>query len=302
MKTKNIYFISLLLITIFACNRQKNSNNGSTQQDSTLHTTDKLEAYQTFINQLDSFSVESATLAAKKYQELFSDQDQDTNDKAYIIFDSYYKKLTNSLNATLEKDTVDYSPLFLQNNDPVSQNLKDYQKKLKENGFQVASIEGMAYIEQDRDFVLKWFENKVSATMREYLQEKNKENKEGFMKDAGLVISGKQYVNRLIWLEKFTKDHNSFYFADDLKQQRKRLLAFFLTGVDNTPLFVYSTRNLNPYYKGAYTYLQNTFPNSETNHIVSPYFQALQTGNNKKADELIAEYKRKQLIEDLSKL
>ena len=302
MKTKSFYFLSLILITIFACNRQKTSNNENSQQDSIVHVTDKLETYQTFINQLDSSSIESATLAAKKYQELFSDQEQNANDRAYIIFDTYYEKLTNSLNTTLEKDTADYSPLFLQNGTPVSQNLKDYQKKLKENGFQLASIEGMAYIEQDRDFVAKWFENRVSATMREYLQERNKENKEGFMKDAALVISGEQYVDRLIWLEKFTKYHSSFHFADDLKRQRKRLLAFFLTGADNTPLFVYSTRNLNQYYKDAYTYLQNTFPNSETNHIVSPYYQALQAGNNKKADELIREYKHKQLIEDFSKL
>jgi hypothetical protein len=308
MTKKNIFTIFLLAI-LLACNQAKKKTQSTTQPDTTdvavtatPHNT--VVEYQNYVSGLDTFDVETATEAAKKYQELFKGEDVAARDKGFIIFNNHYESLDRTINKLHEKDTTDFEPLITldasEDNLPVPQKLRAYSEKLKRNGFVVSSTEGMSYIQQDRDFIIKWFYSFVSPVTKEYLQQVNKENKQGFQEDAGLTIEAEEYVNRLVWWENFIRENPDFPLVAKAKDHRKYLLTFFLEGMDNAPVITYETNTLDDYYKTAYSYLQSKFPNSETNKVVNPYFKALLQKDNKKATSLLNDYRKKGVIVDFA--
>ena len=185
MKIKNLYPIVLVTILI-AC---KGGNRALSQYDGFLAT-------------LDTLHVESATVAAKKYKLFFKNEDVKIRDEGFVLFTNYYERLEASLNTLHERDSIDYEPLYMIDSNgkelPAPKRLKQYNDKLKSNGFQIGFTEGYSYIQENRDFISKWFYGFVSSTMKKYLEQLNKENKEGFQDDAALIIEPKQYVNRLV--------------------------------------------------------------------------------------------------------
>jgi hypothetical protein len=300
-------FIILFLATLLACGQTQDKTINIVQADKTLKATttnpkDALNEYQRFFLKLDTLSVETVTTAAKKYQEVFSSEDVETRDEGYIIFNSYYLRLTESINVAHAKDTTNFEPLiFLDASGkslPISLKLKAYSDRLTRNGFQISSTEGMSYIKQDREYIEKWFYKHVSTTMKSYLQQLNKENKEGFQEDAGLTIEPKQFVDRLNWWDNFILNNLNFALVNAAVEHRKQLLTTFLVGMDNSPIIDYDTNKLSEYFKIAYTYLQNNYPNSETNKATKPYFKALLKGQNANANALISRYKTGGIILD----
>jgi hypothetical protein len=225
-----------------------------------------------------------------------------TKDKGFLIFNRHYEKLEKNINELHQKDTINFDALiFLDASGkglPLSQEVKDYNERLKKNGFQVASSEGISYIKTDRDFIAQWFYSYVSPTMKDYLQQLNKENKEGFQEDAGLSIEAKQYAERLAWWDDFIRQNQSFILIQEAKEYRKELLTFFLLGMDNSPVMDYATNKVTDYYKTAYTYLQENYPNTETNKLVNPYFEFLLQNDTKRASLLLNNYKRQGIILD----
>ncbi len=299
MKTSYSLFI---LFILFSCN-QSNDTKADKSIESTpigSNATNAISEYQHFISQLDTSNVQTATIAAKKYQELFTNEPPEIKDKAFVIFNAHYERLDRTINALHEKDTTNFDPLISLDASgkalPISEKLKAYNDKLKRNGFEVSSSEGISYIMQDRDFFANWFYSYVSPTMKAYLLQLNKENKEGFGEDAGLIIDPKQFVDRLVWWEDFIKNDTLFILRNEAKERKKDLLTFFVNGMDNSPIVDYATNKINDYYRKAYSYLQDTYPNSETNKVVNPYFKALSTMNNKKASEILNDYKKKGII------
>lgn len=303
---RKIYSLCFLTI-LLACNETQNKRTNTAHSDTTTvgnstKSFDVINEYKQFVSKLDTFNVETATIAAKKYQELFQNVDVTIKDEAFVIFNTHYEKLDKNINELHEKDTTNFDPLIMLDASgkglPVSKKLREYNDRLKRNGFEVSSTEGISYIQQDRDFIAKNFYTYVSPTMREYLEQLNKENKEGFQEDAGLTIEMKQYVNRLVWWDQFIHKNLGFISIDKAKENRKYFLTFFLQGMDNSPVISYETNTIDDYYKTAYTYLQNNFPNSETNKIVNPYFKALLQNDKRKATALINEYKKSGVIID----
>lgn len=301
------FYTLFLLFIFFSCDQPKDTKADKSQADTTIvatsaTSTNALNEYQLFISKLDTFNVETATMAAKKYQELFVNEDLELKDKGFAIFNAHYERLDRNINELHEKDTTNFDPLIMLDASgkalPIPAKLKVYNDKLKRNGFEVSSTEGMSYIQQDRDFIAKWFYSYVSPTMKAYLQQLNKENKEGFQEDAGLTIEAKQYVNRLIWWDNFIQNNAKFLLINEAKEHRKYLLTFFVIGMDNSPVVDYETNKLDDYYKAAYTYLQNSYPNSETNKIVNPYFKALLQNDSQKATAILNDYKKKGIIID----
>ena len=303
---RNIYTLFFLTI-LLACNETQNKRTNTAHSDTTTvanstKSFDVLNEYKQFVSKLDTFDVETATIAAKKYQELFQNEDVAIKDEAFVIFNTHYEELHKNLNELHEKDTTNFDPLIMLDASgkglPVSKKLREYNDRLKKNGFEVSSTEGISYIQQDRNFIAKYFYTYISPTMKEYLEQLNKENKEGFQEDAGLIIETKQYVNRLVWWDNFIKKNGGFISIDKARENRKYFLTFFVQGMDNSPVISYETNTLDDYYKTAYTYLQNNFPNSETNKIVNPYFKALLQKNKTKATALLNEYKKTGVIID----
>nr|WP_294943317.1 hypothetical protein [uncultured Mucilaginibacter sp.] len=261
-----------------------------------------LNKYSSYLNGLDTTKMESAVLGAKKYAQWFATKDEATRDSAYLLFDGFFAKLNNGLDQLDHQDLhLDSLVVAIPGNDTVakprlSAKLSAYAYKLKENGFYVYMSEGDTYIGRDYDFVAKWFYPYVSAVLKEYLAQLNKEEKEGFQEDAGLTISPVQLADRAIWWEKFTFEHPGAIISGAAKANWSAYMGTLLNGMDNTPIMDYDPAKLSDYYSEAYTYLEKSFPASQTNKLVNPYFKLLLKNDRKQADVLLKTYEQKQLI------
>ncbi|HYH15229.1 MAG TPA: hypothetical protein VD794_08415, partial [Flavisolibacter sp.] len=249
--------------------------------------------------QLDTFDINTVSKAAQAYQQQFKNTDANTRDSGYILFNQHYETIEKNSNELHVKDTANYNALTPENPTgkaglPVKQ--QHYVESLHKNGFQLASAEGMTYIKPDLDVINSWFQPYISPTFKEYLSQLNKENKEGFAVDAGITISPKQYVDRVIWWENFIKNNPSFIRLAEAKEKRKHLLTFLIQGMENTPVRSYLDGSLEEYFKTAYTYLQNAYPNAESNQLVNPYYKALLQKDVARADSLVKEYGSKGYI------
>jgi hypothetical protein len=304
---KNHFLIIIILILFSAC---KSSIRKANVTSDTIHNKTKkpeyndslLKMYDVFLIKLDTVHIENSTSAALKYRELFKGKDKNTCDSAFLLFEKYYERLDNSLDNLHNKDTTIKYDSLINDSDggysrALSNELLSYATKLKDNGFRVYMSEGDTYIGSERNFIAKWFYSYISHDMKEYLVQLNKEEKEGFSEDAGLIIGPKSFVDRTVWWEKFVAKHPHSIIINTAKNNWKSYLSTLLRGMDNSSVLQYDQKTLNSYYKTAYSYLQNSFPATQTNKVINPYFRLLLKQDTIKANKLINEYEEKKAIE-----
>ena len=286
-----LFFFSFTLIISSCSNQQKE-----------IKTSNLLKLYDSYLLQLDSTDITTIPSSVTKYKTLFKDKSVGLKDSAFVLFSLYYEKVDRNINQIMEKDTTNFDPLISLDSNmkplPISDKLKKYKERIEQNGFEISSTEGSVYLKQDRDYIAKNFYGDVSKTMKVYLEQVNKENKEGFQEDAGITIEAKTFVDRVIWWENFIANNNNFMMLDDAKERKKYLLTFLITGMDNSQVLTNENSDIDEYYKTAYTYLQITFQNSQTNKLIAPYFKALLEKNKTRSAEIIKDYKRRELIID----
>lgn len=306
------YLLIIVLFLFYSCKDTNSNEQKKNTKEKTLliskgdltTTNILLEKYSLYLNNLDDSDANSSTNAVLKFKELFKVEDKELNDNAIVLFNGFYERLDSKLNELHEKDTTNYEPLVLlilnDKKPKISKKLLEYKQKLNKNGFDVSQEEGITYIQKDRDFISKNFFNYVSQTMKEYLAQVNKENKEGFASDAGLIISPIDFAERMIWYENFIKINSKFYFIANCNENYKNLLTYSIIGMDNSPVFDNETNKLSEYYDEMYVYLIKKHNNSKTTNILRPYYLALKNNQSKVVEKILDEYKSKKIIFDYS--
>jgi hypothetical protein len=287
-------------IIIFSCTDQgekKSKNNPTLDQAQKITLT---KDYSRFLMQLDSADASTIPTAASKYKDIFNAESDVLKDSGFVLFYTYYEKVENNLNEIMSKDTTNFDALiFTDDNNkplPLSKKLMAYKENIEKNGFMISSTEGMAYIEKNGDYTAKEFYTLVSSKMKTYLEQLNKEKKEGFQEDAGLTIEPKIFIDRIIWWENFVDSNEQFILIKKATENKKLLLTFLITGMDNTQVLTSENGEIEKYYKTAYTYLQTNFANSKSNKLVAPYFAALLKKDKSKTAQIINEYKKQHQI------
>lgn len=302
----------IVLIILVACNQ--NETQQSTDSKSTSSTINNhiirneghyhnpvLVDYIHYINKLDTTYPESVTNASNKFKAVINHQDTALADTAYTLFYQLYEAVDLYLNSRLQSDTTNYLPLSEgyegSGNEHISENANQFYQQLRNNGFLFKSEEGNVYIDKDRSFISTHFYPYLSAALKEYLTQLEKENSEGYQVDGGLTISPETYTNRVIWWENFIKNHPQFIYSSEANKTYKYYLTFYLLGMDNTRLLESDT--LSEYYSYAYIYLGRNFTNSKTYQLVNPYYQAILKKDGKKMSALLDQYKNEDQIIDV---
>lgn len=292
-----LFFLGSLLCSCGQGNNPQTTDNVK-HRDTTANNL-KIDAYQKYLNTLDTTSAGSATLAAAKYKELFNNSDTLVNDRAYTIFEEYYTRLMFGLNEYFESDnTINKIPGSLKLDNPATYppQLAKYAEDLKANGFEFIESEGDLQISEDRDFIAKWFYPLVSATMKKYLEEVNKENKEGFAEDEALLIPANELSERAIWWENFTAYYPHFALINEAIHQKQLYLTCLLKGLDNSPVLNYDSHRLTEFFKIAYVRLISKHPDASATKMVKPYYEALLANDTAKANQIISRYEGQKLL------
>jgi hypothetical protein len=260
-----------------------------------------LEEFKTFLKGLNDTVTDNATVAAKKFQELFKNDDATICDTALILFNKFDVLLADKADGVHDKDTtIQYDSLLTDSNgihsNQISAKTAQYDRLLKANGLRVTSEEGETYIVQDLDFEIKWFKDKLSKPIQQYLTETAKEDKEGLAEDMGLVITPKKLAERTIWWEDYLKKYPNIIVSVQTKYNWQGDLEILLTGLDNSPVLNHSPFSLDDRYAEAYTFLQISHPNSNTNQIINPYFKLTIKKDSTGAKKLLENYEKQGII------
>ncbi len=315
----------LLLSLMFAYSCKKNENqSNSTSEKKVESTTEKIEQkkvetieqkkvetieqkkveqkveinhaenFDKFLATLDTDSAVSVSKATNYLNENLKDADKNIVDKCFIRLDKFVEEIAQSESEKLqilefEEQSIVYNLLIGhedENSKKATQKHKDFVKNLKDNSLKIGAAEGTFFVEKDETSIFKKIENSVSPTMKIFLAQKAKEQKEGSFSDGGLVISPKMLAERVVFWEDFIKKNKGFVMiTDEFVFQFQNLTEVVLTGVDNTPVFDYETEKLNDGFKEAFLFLMEKHPNSDVTKLVKPYYEALEKNGFKKSDE-----------------
>ncbi|WP_338812944.1 hypothetical protein V9L05_16525 [Bernardetia sp. Wsw4-3y2] len=317
MKTTNLYSVFFLLLLtfssglLFSCGgtdqkeatESNETDSVSIETKKIVETVNPSEEYQTFVSALDTTKISSSKQAAEKFQELYASATPEQADEGFLIFDKLYTSLAYNLDEQHYKngeqsgqyDKYDQiAGIYNGYNDgkDASPEIMAYHKELASHGFGIGMVEGSTFILQNRDFLKEYFYDKISEPLQKYLVQKNKEAKEMFASDGGLIISPTRLAERIIWAENFIKENPDFYseLMDELKGSKKIYLTYLLEGMDNTPLFDYQTKEITQDFQEAYQTVTSSYSDTETATIIKPYYEAIKNKNTKKQEELIAKY------------
>ena len=246
-------------------------------------------SYNQFVNKLDPSDLSTSLQAAQKFDEVFKKQDQQLCDTAFTIFSAYYDKMEDALGNKFI-DTYNLDSLLFRDTikAPLPLKAAEYVERLKVNGFMVTESEGDAYINEDRDFIEKWFYDSVSPLMKTYLIQLNKENKKPFDEDAGIIVSPAEFADRTVWWENFSTNNPGFIYHEDANATFKSYLGLIFQGEDNTRVVDLDATKLNSFFIDLYTYLQGKYPQSKTTRLVKPYFEALSKRDTAKANHIVS--------------
>lgn len=300
----NLVLLSLILVSVLGCKKTESAKPTVRKQDTfgrkdttIIHVENpRLVAYRAFVAGLDSTDMAIVTKSADEFKRSFSGQPAELCDSAYAVFQAKYDEVEAILNENHQNDTTDYSPLF-QRGTVVQPAVREFQKTLLSNGFKLSIAGGATYIEIDRSFISKNFYPMLSPIMKQYLDEIQKENKEGFALDELITISYRQLVDRIVWYDQFVRENPKFVMIDNCRSYQKAYLTYLLTGYGKTSLYGNAqTGEISPYFAKAFKYMMEKYTDSETSILVKPYWEALKQKKSADAQAILKDLRIKGLV------
>ncbi len=119
------------------------------------------------------------------------------------------------------------------------------------NGYKVETAEGFFFPVIDYNFYDQYHQA-VTLDLSAYLEIMAVESDLTPVKDAALMISWEEIMKRALRQEEFIKKYAASTQVEAMEKLLKRYVTFNLFGCNNTPLFNYETKEMNPEAKKAY--------------------------------------------------
>ena len=167
--------------------------------------------------------------------------------------------------------------------------LKELLVKTKNSGYKVETAEGMFFPIIDYGFY-KNFSSQVTPDMKDYIDIMAVESDKVPAKDAAIVIGWDEVLKRALNQEKFINTHRVSVKVGEVKQLYKKYFTFTLYGANNTPLFSYDTKTLNPKAKEAYLSAVANTGDSELLKTLSEYLDLVKDNSDKLTNQ-VEEYR-----------
>jgi len=193
-----------------------------------------------------------------------------------------------SLNESVQRELNKvYKPGFDINNvDGIQdKDLKELLAETRDSGFKVETAEGMYFPVINYEFH-KRYVSYVTQDIKDYIDIMAVESGKAPAKDASLGIGGDEIIERAVSQEKFLKEHPGSARAEEVKKLYDKYVAFSLFGLNNTPLFSYETKAMDPEAITAYLNAVKSSEDSEYIKLLRIYMEVLAKNNYKLTDEV----------------
>jgi hypothetical protein len=204
--------------------------------------------------------------------------------------EKYYKESIQKTLSEIYMKGFDLDKIY----DTEDAELKSLLKETRDMGYKVETAEGMFYPVMNYAY-LKKFSSYAEEDMKDYIDIMAVETDKTPAKDGALVIGWDEVVERALAQEGFIKKHGSSAKAEDIKALHKRYITFMLYGLNNTPLFSYDTKGMDPEAKEAYTKVLKDKVDSELLQLLGKYMEILGKSDYKLSEE--ADKFRKDAVE-----
>jgi hypothetical protein len=217
-------------------------------------------------------------------------------DQGVPVLDWYIDSTVLHLNTALSqsKDFPDFEKLGYPD-----ENGKDHvpapstQKKIEEwkaCGLYLDFPEGMITINANPGLTTPVLDPLVTPAMKTYLEQRAKENKEGWSVDAALIITPQQLAERAVFWDEFLVQNPTFAYVPRIRTLAEWYANDLITGQNNTPALGYEGGILDPEFKKAYEWVLKEHPKTETARKVQEWYDILKASawkQSKKSDEYV---------------
>ena len=225
----------------------------------------KVAAFTTYLKTLPTKSLQSGGKAWKYVESQFGNASGPLADAVYILLNQFLFRME------VEGEyynQVEAMPWTEEDYRAIQKDQFDLQKypesrAFHQNGFRLEVGEGNVYPVADWQRLYDFFGPKVSPVMKRYLDQEVVEKREVETEDAGIVIPIEQIAERAVFWERFNLENPTFVLSDQTQISARwtRELLFF--GADNTPLFDFETKQIQPEFKAAWQLVQEKYPGTQ---------------------------------------
>jgi len=262
MVSKKTLIAAILILTVFiaaSCNGINKPAPGNTDAESEvkeikqiqiMEQFDKLingrvdiKEYISFVDEnIEFLSEENATKLIIKMEEL---------QKEYLVKleDEYNSNNIQAKLLQILEPEFDLTKLVPENVE--DEEVKRILKDTYELGYKVDTAEGMFFPVIDYSFCGKYSQY-LTEDMKDYIGIMSAESDKMPAKDAALVISWEELLERAFNMQSFLEKHKDSVKHEDVKSLYNKYVSFIVYGLNNTPLFKYEDNVMNNNAKAAY--------------------------------------------------
>jgi uncharacterized protein YfcZ (UPF0381/DUF406 family) len=163
--------------------------------------------------------------------------------------------------------------------------LKNLVNETIKSGYKIETAEGMFFPIVNYS-VYKDYTQYVTEDLKAYIEIMAIESENAPAKDAALVISWDEVIDRAINQEAFIKKYADSSKLPEVKQLYNKYLTFTFLGLNNTPLFSYDGNVMAEDAKTAYTKLVFSTDDSEYKQALKDFMELLKNSDYKLTPEI----------------
>ncbi|MDP1623612.1 MAG: hypothetical protein Q8M08_14905 [Bacteroidales bacterium] len=253
----------------------------------TLQSQDK-NIYEIFTKSLTEVPLEYSMIdqTVDKYLTVSENIDENISDSLFSILFRSIVRGERILNDKLyeEENIDDYRSLIWADEKLQKKNALEFEKRLIAHNIKISSSEGMIHINYNFEGKKEALKSRLTKSGRELFDLLIVERDIPAVEDAGLIISLREVVDRLITWE--TLLHSNPHSMIDLKNDRFYFyLEILIYGLDNTPL-TYDSDTIEKQFIDAYAYMIEKYPGYKSTEEIKRYYHLIKDNNFKFNDEI----------------
>lgn len=170
-------------------------------------------------------------------------------------------------------------------NDTQDPALKSLLKETLSMGYKVETAEGMFFPIQDYGY-LKKFSPYAGDDIKAYIDIMAVESEKVPAKDAALVITWDEVLERAFSQEAYIEKYGSSPKLDSVKELYGKYRTFILFGLNNTPLFSYEDKVMDKEARTAYEKAVKDNGDSALGQLLESYMKVIEKNGYKLTDEV----------------
>lgn len=250
--------------------------------------------WKLYLKSLDANDPGSINKAVGEFKTRFDKESQSAKDAAFMAFRNFYYDVIDKYGVLIGTD--EKLQALLCDEKKGREEKEKLKKSLSGQGMTLLMSEGTFYVSENTNFLSDSFASQLSPGLREFLTIRSKELKKGFTEDAGLLITWNELADRIASWDRYLEKYGNSPAAAQAAYYQQMYLAVFLTGIDNSRIFSFEKKTLEPEVQKAYQYYLKTYKDTRSAGIISEYYSILKKNGLKESHDSRLFLKNKKLM------